>query len=663
MISYKQKKQKDPTDEDIKFILKLFNSNKFIKAKQEIEKKIINYSNSPILHNILGAVLTKQNHLQEAIESYKKALLINPNYAQAYNNLGTAFQKLNKSEEAIFNYKKAISIKNNFAEAYNNLGGIIYECNKIKDSLDYFKQAVKIKTDFSEAYNNLGLAYQDLGNSKEALENFYKAIKIKPDFVEAYNSIGLVFNTLANFDEATKNYNKAIEINPNYEKPYNNLGSLLSNLGNYDEATITYKKAIKIKSDYAMAYSNLLFNLNYKQNLDLNLYLSVAKDFRLNCKTIKKKLNFKYQYDKNPKKLRIGLVSADFGNHPGGFFSLSTLRELQKKNFDFIAYATTNRKDELSRHFKPLFLKWHLVEKKKDEEIVEQIFKDKVHILMDLQGHSAKNRLTIFFYKPAPIQATWLGQGSTGIPEIDYFIGSPHITPSNEEKYYVEKIFRLPEISQSFTEPEFDLKVNELPALKNNFITFGSINKLNKINDEVISLWSKVLLSISNSKLLLRNKNFADKKVTENMFKRFEKQNINRKRLIFLGGSKTRKEILETYNEIDIALDTFPFQGNTTTCEAVWMGVPVLTLKGNRYLFHFGESINVNLDMKEWIAENYQEYISKAVKFTSNLEQLSKIRKNLRKIALNSPVFDAPRFADHFSNMLWKIWKKFKNEN
>lgn len=660
MVSDKQKKQKNPSDEGMKFILKLFNSNKFIEAKYEIEKQIVNHPNSPILYNMLGAVLAGQNHLIEAIESYKKALLINPNYAQAYNNLGTAFQKLNIADEAIDNYKKAISLKNDFAEAYNNLGGVIYEYNRLKDSLDYFKKAIKIKPDFAEAFNNLGSAHQELGNTKEALENFYKAIKIKSDYAEAYNNIGLAFDNLAKFDDALKNYNKAIELNPNYEKPYNNLGRLLSNLGNYDEAVIAYNKAIKIKSDYAMAYSNLLFNLNYKQDLDSDLYLSVAKDFRLNCETIKKKLNFKYQYDKNPKKLRIGLVSADFGNHPGGFFSLSTLRELQNKNFEFIAYATTDRKDEFSHHFKPLFLKWRLVEKKKDEEIVEQIFKDKVHILMDLQGHSAKNRLTIFMYKPAPIQATWLGQGSTGIPEIDYFIGSPHITPKNEEKYYVEKIFRLPEISQTFTEPEFDIKINELPALKNNFITFGSINKLNKINDEVISLWSKVLLSISNSKLLLRNKNFADKKVTEDMYKRFEKQDINRKRLILLGGSKTRKEILETYNKIDIALDTFPFQGNTTTCEAVWMGVPVLTLKGNRYLFHFGESINVNLDMKEWVAKNYQEYISKALKFTSNLDQLSKIRKNLRKIALNSPVFDAPRFANHFSNMFWEIWKKFE---
>jgi len=152
------------------------------------------------------------------------------------------------------------------------------------------------------------------------------------------------------------------------------------------------------------------------------------------------------------------------------------------------------------------------------------------------------------------------------------------------------------------------------------------------------------------------------KKIIENIIARFEKQNINKNRLILRGESSTRKELLKVYNEIDIALDPFPFQGNTCTCESIWMGVPVLTLKGDRYLFHFGESINSNLNMLDWIAGNHNEYISKAIKFSSNLDQLSKIRMNLRQTFLQSPVCDAPRFAEHFSKMLWDMWKKFSNQ-
>ena len=659
MILNNNKYQNNPPESDIKFILKLFNSNKFIDAKKEIDKQIIKYSNSATLYNILGAILAAQNQLNKAVENYKKAIKIKPHYAQAYNNLGVTLHKLNKINEAIDCYKNALGIKSDFAEAFSNMGNSICELGKPNDALQYFKKAIQIKSDYAEAHYGLGIAYQDLGKKKEALDNFQKAIKIKPDYAEVYNNLGMVLNDLTRFDESLSNYNKGIKLKPNHEKLYNNLGNLLNNLGKHDEATTAFHQAIKIKPDYAKAYSNLLLNLNYKTNFDPKLYLSEAKKFRSNCKLIKKDLFFKYQYEKKAKKLRLGLVSADFGNHPGGFFTLSTLRELRKKNFELIAYSTKDRVDEYSSHFRPLFTKWNSIEKKKDDEVVEQIFKDGIHILMELQGHSAENRIPIFMYKAAPIQVSWLSTGTLGVSEIDYLIGSPYVTPKNEENNFVEKIWRLPEITQCFTPPDFDVKINGLPAAQNNFITFGCFNKLSKVNDDVIALWSKILLSISNSKLFIKNKDLNDKKVIENIFARFKKKNINKNRLILRGESSTRKELLKAYNEIDIALDPFPFQGNTCTCEAVWMGVPVITLKGNRFIFHFGESINANLNMHDWIAKNHNEYISKAIKFSSNIDQLSKTRMNLRKIALQSPVFDAPRFAEYFSEMLWNIWNKF----
>ena len=662
MTIFDKKDQNDPPQKEIKFILELFKENKFTDAKKKIDKQIIKYPNSSILFNILGAILSEQEQLDEAVQNYEKAVKINPNYAQAYNNLGIALYKLKKINKAIDCYNKALNLKIDFAEAYNNIANAFRTLDRLKDALEHFKKAIKIKPNYADAYNNLGGTYEDLGDKKEALNNFQKAIKIKPDYAEVYDKLGMIFSDLSRFDEALSCYKKAIALKPNYEKFYNNLGVLLNNLGKYDEATKVYHQAIKLKPDYAKAYSNLLFNLNYKVNFDPEEYLMEAKKFRTSCQP-KKKLSFQYQYEKQPKKLKIGFVSADFGNHPGGYFTLSTLRELRKKDFELVGYSAANRKDEFSSHFRPQFSKWHLIEKKKDEEIVEQIFKDGIHILIEAQGHSAKNRLPIFMYKPAPIQASWLAQGSTGISEIDYFVGSSHITPKEEEKYYVEQIWRLPEISQCFTSPDFDVKINNLPATKNNFITFGCINKLAKVNDEVIALWSKILSSVPNSKLLLKNKDLDDKKILESTFARFEKRNVNRNSLILTGETKTRKELLEAYNQIDIALDPFPFQGNTSTIESVWMGVPVIILKGNRYLFHFGESINANLNMHDWIAKNYDEYVSKAIEFSSDLDQLSKLRMNLRETALKSPVFDAPRFTEHFSQMLWGMWKKFTKSN
>ena len=653
---------KDPSEKEIKFILDLINSNKTLEAEKDLNNKMLKYPNSSILLNIRGAILSSKNKLDEAIINYEKSIKININYAQAYNNLGIAFHKLNKIDRAIEKYKKAINLKKNFAEAFNNLGNAYVDSDKPKESLQHFNKALELKKNYAEAYNGLGAAFENLGNKDEALKNYKKSIEINPSFAEAYNNLSTLYSDLSMFDESLLNCNKAINFKSDYEKAYNNLGNILSNLGKFDEATKAYKKAIEIKPDYAKAYSNLLFNLIYNVNFDLNFYLSEAKKFRLNCKTIKKKIKIRYKYENNPIKLKLGLVSADFGNHPGGFFTLSLLKELRKKNFELIAYPTNERQDEFSHHFKPLFSKWISIKKKSDEEAINQIVNDGIHILIDLQGHSAKNRLPIFMYKPAPIQVSWLGQGSTGIPEIDYFVGSKHITPKDEENHYVEKVIRLPQISQCFTPPDFEIKIENLPAIKNKFITFGCVNKLSKVNNDVISLWSKILLSVPKSKLFLKNKLLDSKTILEETIKRFESQNVKRDQLILEGESKTRKELLNTYNKIDIALDPFPFQGNTTSIEAVWMGVPVITLKGNRYISHFGESINSNLNMLNWIATTKEEYIIKAKEFSLDINQLSKIRASLRKKSIQSPVFNSVDFSENFNQMLWKMWKVFKKE-
>jgi protein O-GlcNAc transferase len=655
------KNDQKPSEKEINLILELFSKKKLVEAKKQIEKDLIKYPNSAILFNILGAVYAELNEPKEALKNYKKAIDADSNYSQAYNNLGITFHRLENIDKAIDNYKKAINLKKDFAEALNNLGSAKRDINKPHEALEYLNKAINLKSNYAEAYNNLALVYYDIGNKEEALENFRKAIKIKPDYAEAHHHLGTVLSDLTSFDESLSSYKKSIECNPNIEKVYNNLGNLYNNLGKYDEATEAYKKAIEIKPDYARAHSNLLLNISYKKNFDHQEYLKEAKNFRISCEP-KKNFSFKYNFEKNPTKLKLGLVSADFGNHPGGFFTLSTLRELKKKNFELIAYSTNDRKDEYSNNFKSLFLKWHSIEKEKDEKIIETILKDGIHILIDLQGHSAKNRLPIFIYKAAPIQLSWLGQGSTGIPEIDYFIGGPHVTPKDEDNHYIEKIFRLPEISMCFTPPDFDVEINTLPALKNNFITFGCINKLTKVNNDVILLWSKVLSLVKDSKIFLKNKDLEDKGVFSKTLEKFRENNINEDRIILEGGSKSRKELLKAYNRIDISLDPFPFQGNTSTVESVWMGVPVITLKGNRYLFHFGESINSNLNMNNWIANNHEEYISKSLEFASDIKQLSKIRKTLRQIAIKSPVFDAIRFSEHFSDMLWDIWDNFKKK-
>ena len=349
-----------------------------------------------------------------------------------------ALFKTRKFEEAKNAINNLIIKFPNSSILYNIYGAILVKENQLVLAIEQYEKSIRLKPNYAEAYNNLGIALEKLNKYRDAIEKFEKAISLKTNFFEAIKNLSVVCN---------------------------NYGNLLSQSGNFDDANNKYTKAIEIRPDYAIAYSNLLFNLNFKNNLDPKLYLSWAKKFRKNCKNLKNP-NLNYKYDKNPKKLRIGCVSADFGEHPGGHFTLSTLTGLKKKNFELIAYSTHDRKDKISSNFKTLFSKWNSIKDKSDEEVLNLIVDDKIHILIDMQGHSAKNRLPIFFYKAAPIQATWLGQGSSGISEIDYFIGSPHLTPKDEEQYYVEKVLRLPEISQCLTIPELKLEITGLPLKK-----------------------------------------------------------------------------------------------------------------------------------------------------------------------------------------------------
>ena len=539
--------------------------------------------------------------------------------------------KSGKFQEVEKEIEKKLNIFPKSSVLYNIYGASLAGQNQFSIAIEKYKKSISLNPNYAEAYNNLGTCFEKLKNYEESIKSFEKAILLKKKFPEAIKNLSVLCN---------------------------NYGNILSKLGEFDEAHQKYIRAIEIRPDYHIAYSNLLFNLNFIDNLDQDIYLSWAKKFRKNCKKSDVKIN--YNYEQNPIRLRVGCVSSDFGNHPGGYFTLSTLNKLSK-DFELIAYSNFDRKDETSEKFKKIFSEWNIIDKMSDEEVVLKIQNDKIHLLIDMQGHSAKNRLPIFFYKAAPIQITWLGQGTSGIPEIDYFISSEILNPKSDDKFYSEKVIRLPKISQSLSIPDFDLQPSDLPAKKNKFITFGCFNQYAKINNKVIELWSKILKAVKNSKLILKSAEFSNNKVSQNILDKFKKFEINQNKIILKGKSDNRKEVLETYNLIDICLDPFPFQGNTSTCESVWMGVPVLTLKGNRYLYRFGESINLNLEMKDWIASTKQDYIKKAITFSADIEKLSELRNGLRKKSLSSPVFDSDEFSKDFSEVLSGLWKNFKS--
>ena len=483
---------------------------------------------------------------------------------------------------------------------------------------------------------------------------------MNPDYAEGYYNQGLVYKKICKYNESIKSLEYALKIKPDYIDAYFDLGQILVTVGKFEKAIKNFQKVINLKPNFTSAYNNIFFTLLYMEKNNHEFFLSLAKKFRSSLKIIDQNLLLKYQFENKPKKLRIGFVSGDFWEHPVGYILLDTLKNLKNKNLELIGYSNFSKKDNFNIKLKSHFNNWRVIENKEDIEVVNQIRKDKINILFDLSGHSAKNRLSVFINKPAPIQISWGGYpGFIGIPEIDYVIGDPYVTPKKENKYFSEKVFLLPNIWMCFTVPEIEVKIKELPAINNKYITFGSFNNLSKINEEVVSLWSRILKAVPKSKIFLKSHVLNDSCFKKLISNYFEKNNINIDSLI-LEGRSSRNEYLDCYNKIDIALDPFPWSGGISTFEAIWMGVPVLTKKGhNKFVSHQTESINHNSGMSDWIAKDENEYLAKAIKFASDVNELAKIRKNLRQKTLKSPSFNTFLFAEEFHKALWKIWHNF----
>jgi protein O-GlcNAc transferase len=359
-----------------------------------------------------------------------------------------------------------------------------------------------------------------------------------------------------------------------------------------------------------------------------------------------------------PDKLKVGLVSGDLCSHPVGYFLENVLSELSKKNIDLIAYTTTPKFDELSARIQPLFSQWKPLYGLTDENAAKLIHNDGIHILIDLSGHTALNRLPVFTWKPAPIQITWLGYfATTGVNEIDYILGDPYVTPTSLESQFTETIYQLPKTRWCFTPPKVDIKISSPPALTNGYVTFGCFNNLTKINEQVISLWIKILAAIPSSYLLLKAKQLNSLSIQSKIINQFTTAGINPER-ITCEGSEPREKYFAAYQRIDIALDPFPFTGGTTTMESLWMGVPVLTLQGDSLISRQGVGILMNAGFSNWIAKDKDEYLTKAIDFSSDLDQVAIIRSSLREQVLSSPLFDAKQFAKDFEQALRIIWQQ-----
>lgn len=632
--------------------------NKYKDAEESYRKSIDLRSDLYIAYVNLANILILFENFEEAVSLCRKALFINKNCAEAYAVLSLVSKNTKRYKEAILYIEKSLQINPHFAEAYCNLGSLLIEMGQLNDAKNHSLKAIQIKPELAESYNNLGVIYKLQNNLEFSINYYRKAISLKPNYSEAIANLAESYCTLGQYSIGENLCTKAHQIDSKNVKYLNNLGNILIAQRRWGEAEKLYRKALLTDSDKFESYNNLLFNINYTNQIQKIEMFRLAKEFGLK---VSKKALPKCNIDLHSfskEKLRVGFVSGDLRMHPVGYFLEGLIENFDKSKFELFAFSTFPEDDSLTKKLKLHFHHWIPINGFSDYDAAQIIYDNKIQILIDLSGHSAHNRLQVFSYKPAPIQASWLGYfATTGLPEIDYFFSDNYMSSNDEQKFFVEKLFNLPDIWISRLPPKLDINVSCLPAKINGFITFGNFGNLSKINTNVIELWSKILSLVPNSKLLIKSKQLADENLASKLQNEFLNHGINQSRLI-LEPPSSSVGYYHAYHRIDIVLDTFPYPGGTTTFDSLWMGVPVLTLSGDRFLSRLGGSILFNSGLSDWVADNGDDYILKAVKYSSNHENLTLLRSKLRNQVLSSAIFDIKKFTKNFELSLLDIWKK-----
>ncbi|WAS54384.1 tetratricopeptide repeat protein [Burkholderia ambifaria] len=643
-------------------------------------------------HSNLGNVLRAQERHADAIVQYRRAIELNPalrvahrglaialratddfdgaleharaglepDDAEGHCTLGRSLRSMNDFDGAARLFERACEIDPGYAPAWCRLGELRCQQGEYEESLRLCRHAIELDPELADAYNFLGLAYHNLDRMAASELSHRHAIDLNPDDADAHHNLAAALFRLDKLDEAMSEYRIAQELGVDPVKIQLTLGDILWAKRDFAGAVAAFREAVE--HDPHRAYARLLFNMSSSPAfapeewvVDAQRYGDyLSRDARLLSHDREQRAR-----QAHGRPLRVGFVSGDLRQHPVGIFLESVLAHLDRTRIEPHAYVTFVVEDDVTARLKSGFASWKKLTCLNRDQAARMIHDDGIDVLVDLAGHTNWSGLPVFAHRPAPVQASWLGFfATTGCRAIDYFIGDPHTLPADEAHHFVEQPWHLPDSYLCFTPPAYDVAVGPLPMATNGGVTFGCFGKLTKISDDVIALWSRLLHALPDARLMLKAHELGASDLNRATLERFARHGIGAHQLILEGGSP-RAEYFNAYNRIDIALSPFPYPGGTTTAEALWMGVPVIGMKGGRFVTHICESLLHAAGMGDWIAADEDAYLAKAIAFARDRDALAALRATLRERTLASPLCDAARFARNLEDAFHGMWARY----
>ena len=633
---------------------------------QEAKQIYISILNIDKMHctsyNNLGLILQTEGSIEDAEKMFINAVTLNNQYVDAINNLGNLQNGLGNFEKAIGYYGMALAVNPNSNSVHVNMGNALQSKGKFNEAALHYEKALSIDSSVTEAHVSMGNLLNRLKRYDEAIFYYKNALSLSPDYANAYNNLGYAYRIQSRVVQAARIFERGLRIDQDHFDTYVNYGGTHKDLGRVDIALTCYERALSLNPDSVNAMSNLLFAHNYTDGMTPEAVSQRHFQVGRKIKETHPDKGIPHQNVRDPNKvLRIGYVSPDFRQHAVSFFFEPLIRNHDRSKFEIYCYAELFVEDHVSKTLQGLSNRWLNTVGMSDDELEARVRADGIDILVDLAGHTAHTRIAIFSRRPAPVEVTWLGYpNTTGLKSIDYRLVDAITDPVGPaDALAAETLVRLPDVFLCYMPPTDAPEPVALPCEQTGTFTFGTFSTLAKLSPSTLDAWAEILKQAPGSRLLLKSRLFIEEETRLLYRSRLVERGVDADRITFMDPIPDTVGHLGSYNLIDIALDPFPYNGTTTTCEALWMGVPMVVLAGDCHAGRVGMSLLSSIGHTELIANTTEQYVDIASSLASDLPRLKTLRTNLREHMRVSPLCDANRFTRSVEATYRDIWQSW----
>ncbi|HUL90927.1 MAG TPA: tetratricopeptide repeat protein [Burkholderiales bacterium] len=614
-------------------------------------------------YNELGLARAETGSFEAAEKAFRRALSLQPRHWEAHNNLGLLLHRLGRGEEAILSLRRALELEPRSAESLRNLGLVLRAQGRAGEAVEACRAAADLNPGDPATLTNLGNALGDLSRDEEAIGCFRDAVAAAPEYADAHYNWGSLCLRSGRFREAADRFRAALAIDPRLAEAESGLASSLHDLGEVEGAIAACRRALQLRPEDTNTHSQLLFSLLHSSEVGLRQVFDEHREWsRRHVAGYSSHLGRHANSREPERRLRIGYVSGDFRHHSVAQFFEPVLASHDRAGFEIFCYYNLSRADQTTERLRRSAGQWREIASLGDDAVADRVRADRIDILVDLSGHTKFNRLPVFARKPAPVQATWLGYlNTTGLSAIDYRITDGRASPEGLlDEFHTERIIRLPDSQWCYQAPSDCPDVMIPPAIREGKpVTFGAFSSLAKIGPRVIALWCALLERLPGARLLVMGLGLES--MRDEYLSRFASRGAAAQR-VDLRGFQSFHDYLAAHGAVDAMLDTFPYTGGTTTCHALWMGVPVISLAGDSGPSRGGASVLGTIGLDELLAHTPEQYLDKACSLANDPERLAELRAGMRGRMSVSPLMDSARFTRNLEDAYRSMWRQWCKE-